>query len=116
MEALRSAHMEVIQLHASSSYAEDEECELANLHSKIRRLRSEVSPLHAECDGARGDMDHLWDEGSRLKETPCGVKSRIELAKSSSWEVEVRLVQPSSELKRERDTIEGPPTCLSITS
>lgn len=72
--------------------------------------------MHAECDGARGDMDHLRDEGSRLKETPRGVKSRIELAKSSSWEVEVRLVQLGSELAREHDTIEGPPTCLSIMS
>jgi chromosome segregation ATPase len=116
VEALRSAEVEAIQLHASSSCAKDKERELANLHSKICRLRSEVSPLHAECDGARGDMDHLQDEGSRLKETPRGVKSRIELAKSSSWEVEVRLVQPGSELTRERDTIEGPPTCLSITS
>jgi hypothetical protein len=45
-----------------------------------------------------------------------GVKSRTELAGSSSWEVEVRLEQAGSELAKERDTTKGPPPFLFFTS
>jgi hypothetical protein len=40
------------------------------------------------CDRARGDLDLLQDEGSRLKLALHGVKSRSELAEPSLWEVE----------------------------
>ena len=62
-----------------------------------------------ECDGARGDVDHLRNRGSRLRETLRGVKSRAKLAESASREVEVHLVQAGSKLARERDTTKGLP-------
>jgi hypothetical protein len=57
--------------------SEEEEHELADLRSKICCLRSEAPSLHAECDRAHGDMDHLRNEGSRLGETLRGVKSCV---------------------------------------
>jgi hypothetical protein len=62
-----------------------------------------------KCDGARGDVDRLQDEGSRLGETLQGVKSHVGLVKSSSHEVEVCLVQVGSKLAREHDATGGPP-------
>jgi hypothetical protein len=64
--------------------------------------------LRAECDGAHGDVDCLRDEGYQLGETLRGLKYRAELAKPSSQEVEVRLVQAGLELARETDATEGP--------
>jgi hypothetical protein len=109
VEALWSAQVEAGQLRMSGACAEEEECELTDIRSEICHLRSEASPLHMECDGARGDMDHLRNGGSRLKETLHGVKSRAKLAESASREVEVHLVQAGSKLARERDTTKGLP-------
>jgi hypothetical protein len=58
------------------------------LTSALISATFEAYSLHANCDRARGDLDLLQDEGSRLKVALHGVKSRSELAEPSLWEVE----------------------------
>jgi hypothetical protein len=65
--------------------------------------------LCAECNGARGNVDHLWDEGSQL-----GEALRAGQAESSSWEAEARLVQAGLELVRERYATGGQPPLLHL--
>jgi chromosome segregation ATPase len=92
-----------LQSGCYTTRALEEEHEIADLRSKISRLRGDTSSLCVECDGARDDVDHLQDEGSQLGEALRGVKSHAELTKSSS-QVEARLVQVDSEHVRERNT------------
>ncbi|KAL5660828.1 hypothetical protein ACJX0J_027953, partial [Zea mays] len=104
--ALRTTQVEARQLCTSVARAREEERELYDLCFESCCLQGKASSLHAECYRARGDLDLLKDDGSRLKMALHRVKSHIELAESSLQEVEVHLVQDGSELAREHDATE----------
>lgn len=120
MVALRTTQVEARQLCTSVARAREEERELYDLCFESCCLQGKASSLHAECYRARGDLDLLKDDGSRLKMALHRVKFHIELAESSLQEVEVHLVQAGSELAREHDATEGPPlsypSCLDHLS
>lgn len=106
-KALLATQREVEQVRTKAACFEAKERELVELHFEAERLHGEASCLCSECHNAHGNMDRLWEEGSRLQGILRETSLRAEEVESSLKEANRRLEKADSKLLKEHNTSGG---------